>query len=312
MNMADILKALNETTNSEGGFTVPDEFSSRLLDLIQAKTVVVPDLEQVSMMSDTLHIPKVTAATTAYIVPELGTITKSQQGFGRTTLSPLKFAARVDASTELLEDNNVAIANSITNQMSSDIGLKIENEIFNGTGVSGVSFSGLRYTGSFTNSVSAGDNAAAGGTIKVQDFSNAIDEVMADNHTSPDAIYMHSRVLGDVRKLTDSSARPLLNEETFGSPLLADGSIGRLYGAGVKVANKLPINLSYGTAGANTASDAIVGVKQMFGYWAVRRNVQFNQDYNIDTDTKELQLNTRAAFQIKYPDAYCVIRAIHV
>ena len=307
--MADIIKALNESTNSAGGFTVPEEYATRMLELIQENTIVVPDLDHVQMNSDTFKIPKVTAGNTAYIVSELGTITKSDQAFGQITLSPVKFAARMDLSTELLEDNNVGLAEAVSKQMAKDIALKIEDEVFNGTG-SG--FEGLRYTGSFTNKVTAGDNATNGGTIKVTDFSNAIDEVMADNHDSPDVTYLHSKVLGDVRNLTDSSARPLFNAETFGSPLLKEGVIGTIYGMAVKVANKLPINLSYGTGSAATASDAIVGIRGMFGYYSTRREIQFNQDYDIDTDTRQIQMNTRTAFAIKYPDAYCVIRAIHV
>jgi len=309
--MADIIKALIEATNSDGGFLVPEIFAARLEALIQEKTTVIPDLDQVSMTSDTLHIPKVTAGTTARIIGELTTITGSAPTFGRTTLQPIKFAALVTASTEFLEDNNVAYANRIVEQMTEDLALEIENQIFNGT-TSTLGFVGLRDTGSFTNSVSAGNNAVLGGTIGVIDFSNAIDEVMSDNHVSPNVTYMHSRVLGDVRNITDGSARPVFNMETFGSPLLREGVIGTIYGMGVKTANKLPINLSYGTGGSNTASDAIVGVKNQFGYYSVRRDFRLNRDFNINNDADIVQLNTRTAFNTKYPNAYCVIRDIHV
>jgi len=80
--MSNILKALREATDAAGGYLVPEEFSARLLALVQAKTVVVPDLDEVQMNTDTLHIPKTTGGSTAYFVPETGTITKSELAFG--------------------------------------------------------------------------------------------------------------------------------------------------------------------------------------------------------------------------------------
>lgn len=307
--MSSIMKALREASDAAGGYLVPEEFSSRLLQLVQEKTVIVPDLEVVSMNTDTLHIPKTTSGTTAYWVSETGTISSSEMAFGRTTLTPKKVAARVDVSTELLEDANVSVANSLMDQMARDLAIKIDSEIF---GTSTTNLPGLRYTGSYTNSVSAGDNAAAGGTIQVKDVSNAIDEIMADNHMSPDVSYFNTKVIGDLRNLTDGNARPLFNAETFGSPLLREGVVGVVYGAKVKPANTLPVNLSYGTGSAATSSDGIIGISKQFGYYAVRRGMTMHRDYDIDTDVNQYQVNMRVAFNVKYPNAYCVIKAIHV
>jgi len=197
----------------------------------------------------------------------------------------------------------VSVANAISEQMARDMAIKLEDEIFNGTGGN---FTGLRDTGSFTNSVSAG------ATIAVTHLSNAVDEIHADNMTSPDVGYFNTRVIGDLRNLTDGSARPLFNQETFGSPLLKTGVIGTVYGFGVKPANNLSATLSYGTGSAATASDAIIGISKQFGYYATRRRITLHQDYDIDVDLNQYQANMRAAFNIKYANAYAVIRAIHV
>lgn len=309
--MADIWKALNEGTNSDGGAAVPDEFSTRFLELVTAKTVVVPDLDQIQMATDTMYIPKSTSGTTAYIVPELGTITASSQGFDRITLSPKKFASLVEASTELLEDNNVAIATKVTSDMARDLALKIDSEVLNGTTSTG--FYGLRYTGSATNSVGADGvvSSTASGAVSVGAISLAIDQVLTDNHNQPDVAYFHSRVIGSLRALTDSTARPIFNAETWGSPLLRDGVVGTVYGAVVKPTNLLPIDISLGTASTNkNLSDGIIGVKGMFGYYGMRRNPTFKRDYTIATDREVYQVTVRSAFSVKYPDAYCLIKSI--
>jgi len=312
--MADIIKALREATGSEGGFLVPDEFAARVLEYIQANVITMPDLERVQMHHEVMYIPKATAGTTAYWVPETGTITASQPAFGRITLTAKKVASLVEASTEVLEDANVSVANLIVEQMGKDIALEVDDEILNGTGGT---FEGLRYTGSFTNAVDAGDSGVIGtgatsaGNISVSIISKAIDEVLKDNHQMPDVSYWHPRTIGSLRRLTDGSARPLLNTETWGSPLLAQGVVGKIYGTAVKSSTQLPINLSYGTAsGETTCADALVGKSKMFGIYGDRRGLVWKTDYDIETDKYQYQTTMRAAFSIKYPDAYCLIRAI--
>ena len=74
---------------------------------------------------------------------------------------------------------------------------------------------------------------------------------------------------------------------------------------------QLPINLSYGTASAQTTcADAIVGVSKQFGIFGNRRGLTFKQDYAIANDYNQYQVTMRGAFSVKYPDSYCVIRAI--
>lgn len=305
--MANIFKAIIEATDSAGGYTVPDEFASRVLALVQEQTQTIPELDTVTMTSDLLKIPKITGGNTAYIVAENTTIDGSDASFGQITLSPVKFAALTTASTEVLEDNNVSLANILVGQMAKDIGLKVEDQILNGTG--GTGFAGLRYTGSFTNSYSAGSGTGPG-LIGVDDVSKTMDLVLNDNHDAPDVMFSHTKTIGQLRALTDSSGRPLLNMETYGSPLLKEGAVGTIYGMRVKPTNKLPINVSYGTGNFATCSDAIIGVSKQFGYYSNRRAINMKQEYKLETDANAFQMNMRSAFAIKYPNAYAVIRAI--
>lgn len=305
--MADIIKALREATGSAGGYLVPDEFAAKVYELIQAKTVVVPDLEQINMGTDQMYIPKVTQGSTAYWVSETGTISTSELAFGQISLVPKKVAALVEASTEVLEDSNVSTANLIVDQMARDLALKIDDEILNGTGGT---FSGLRYTGSYTNSYSAGSGTTSG-NISITAVSKAVDEILKDNHNFPNVSYFHPRTIGSMRVLTDSSARPIFNQETYGSPLLGQGIVGNVWGVPIKPSSQLPINLSYGTAAAQTScADAIIGVSKMFGIYGLRRGLRFKNDYKIATDENQYQVTMRAGFSVKYPDSYCVIRAI--
>lgn len=326
--MPSITKALNEATSADGGYLVPDEFSNKLLALIQAKTVTMNDLDVRQMASDVQYIPKVTAGTTAYWVTETGTITESAPSYGQITLTAKKVASLVQASSEVLEDNNVDLANHLVDQMATDLAISIDGKVLTGscytTGNTGAAspFTGLLHTASYTNAVDAAGNsgqtgswgtasAVTGANISLAGVVQAITEVTSDNHLQPDVSYWNPRTIGSLMKLTDSSTRPIFNMETFGSPLLRDGSLGRIYGTTVKESTQVPINLIYGTTAALSASsDALVGRSKMFGILGQRRGFIWKTDYVIATDVYQWQTTARMAFAVKYPNSYCLIRGI--
>lgn len=318
--MVDIIKALNEATNSDGLYVVPTEFSNRLLALVQAKVTVMSDCDIRQMNSLTQYVPKVTDGSTAYWVSELGSITASNPKFGRITLTAKKVAALTDVSSEILEDNNVGVADFLVEQMAEDVALAIDAEIITGDGTN---FTGLADTASMLNAVDASGNtglthasgtgsALTGSTITVKAVQAAVTEVLKDNHAQPDVSYWNPKTLGQIQQLTDGSARPILNMETYGSPLLREGVTATLYGTKAKTTTQLPLTLSYGTAAAQSAScaDAIVARSKQFGIVGERRGFIWKQDYAITTDKYTYQTTTRLAFAVKYANAYCMIRAI--
>lgn len=319
--MVDILKTLNEATSAEGGYIVPDEFSRRLLALVQGKSVTMQDLDVRNMISDVQYIPKVISGNTAYWPGETATITSSDVAFGRITLTAKKIAALTEVSTELLEDNNVMIADYLTEQMATDIALSVDNEVYEGTGLN---FTGYIDTGSMTNATqpdgATSNQTGARGTgssltglnIAIAGVQQATTEVLLDNHEQPDVSYWNPRTVGSLMKLTDGSARPILNQETFGSPLLREGVMYTLYGTKVRSSTQVPVDLTYGTASDQSAScsDALMGKAKMMGILGQRRGFIWKSDYQITTDTWKYQTTQRLAFAVKYPNSYCLIRAI--
>jgi len=318
--MSSIMKALVEATGSTGGYLVPDEFSNRLLALIQAKAVIMNDCDIRQMAGKTHYIPKVTAGTTARWVAEVGTITASQTAYDQVTLTAKKVAALSEVSTEMLEDNNVNVADTLVEQMGTDIALAIDGEMLTGTGGN---FTGLRDTGSFTNAVDAlgtinmthADGTASGLTgeqITVKAVQAAVTEILKDNHEQPDVSYWNPKIVGQIQQLTDSTSRPILNMETYGSPLLREGVTATLYGTKVKQTTQLPNTLTYGTAAAQSGScsDAIVARSKKYAFCGQRRGFIWKNDYVMATDKYQYQTTMRLAFAIKYADAYCMIRGI--
>lgn len=331
INMPSITKALNEATAAQGGYLVPEEWSNQLLALVNSKTVVMSDLDVRSMSTDTMFIPKVTSGTTAYWVSETGAITESAPGYGQITLSAKKVASLVQASSEVLEDNNVDLANGLVDQMATDLSISLDGTILTGScsttnnTAAASPFYGLYHTASYTNAVDAAGNAnktgawgtgatasaLTGANITLKAIVQAVTEITSDKHMQPDVSYWNPRTIGSLLQLTDSTTRPVLNMETYGSPTIATGVVGRLYGTQAKESTQIPINIVYGTTAALSAcSDAFVGRSKMFGILGQRRGFIWKTDYTISTDVYVWQTTARMGFAVKYPDSYCLIRAI--
>jgi HK97 family phage major capsid protein len=327
--MADILKALNEATNSSGGFTVPLEYSNQMLALVQQQTMTMDDLDVRQMNSDVMYIPKVTGGTTAYWIAESGAMTESATQYGQITLTAKKIASLTMATSEVLEDNNVDLANHLLSQMSKDLALTIDGAVLTGSCATGSNsiataapFFGLYHTASYTNAVDALGNAnqtGAWGTgatltgtgMTVKAVASAVTEVLKDNFTSPDVSYWNPRTIGTLMMLTDSTTRPVFDQVTYGSPMWRDGVLGRIYGTNVKSNTQVPVNLAYGTTAALLAcSDALVGVSKQYGIFGNRRGYIWKTFYDISKDIYEWQTTARMAFATKYPNSYCLIRAI--
>jgi len=303
-NPESLLKALNENTNTQGGFLVPEIWAAKIYDIILAKSTAIGLCEQITMTSDTLFFPKVTAATTAYFVDEAGTITAAQPTFGQLTLHPKKVAALTVLSAEVMEDSNPSIMDTVVRRLAEDIALKVDYEIYNGTTSSG-GFNGMRDTTADTAILTV----AVGGEITADKISDAIEKMQSQN-IEPTDLIIHPKLLNKLRKLKTgtNNYEPLLNMVTFGAAPLANGVVGKIWGINVILTTQLPTDLTGGTA--TTASEALLVARGKCGIFANRRQLNLNKFYRITTDDWQIQSNLRAAFAVNYSKAICVLQDI--
>lgn len=299
----NLLKALNENTNTQGGFLVPEIWASRIYELIVAKSTAIQLCEQVTMTSDTLYIPKVTGASTAYFVDEAATITASQPTFGQLTLTPKKIAALTQLSTEVMEDSNPSIMNVVVERLATDIALKVDYEIYNGTTTTG-GFLGFRGS-------TAVSSVVVDGEISTDKISDAIEKLQSEN-IEPTDLVIHPKLLNKLRKLKAStvSNEPLLEMTNFGSAPLATGLVGKIWGVNVIVTTQLPTDLTSGTTVTENGTDALLLARGKCGIFGNRRQLNLNKFYLIDTDDWKVQSNMRAAFSINYEKAVCILKDI--
>jgi len=137
------LKALNESQGSDGGFLVPEEFSTTLFALALEAAVIRPRARVVPMTTlsqrwpairDSSHATNVFGGVQAYWTPEAGSVTHSQPTFGQIQLLAKKLTGYTSASQELLADSGIAIAELITSLFGPAIAYFEDDAFINGVG----------------------------------------------------------------------------------------------------------------------------------------------------------------------------------
>jgi HK97 family phage major capsid protein len=131
-------KALGINPDSAGGFLVPPEYSSEVIEFLRAEATVFPLCRQMPMSSDVLNIPKQTGAATSQWIGENSTISQSQETFGQVTLIAKKLAVLVPISNELLEDSDPSVDAVVREDITAELAEAIDSAILAGAGVGNV------------------------------------------------------------------------------------------------------------------------------------------------------------------------------
>ena len=186
--------AMSTTTNSAGGFLVPDELSRNLIRLRESRGVFPQYANRVPMGADIIRVPRLLTDVTAYWVGEATEITASDATLGDAELMARKIGALTKVSSELDEDAVVQIGDMLTTSMAYAMADKIDDAGFNGDGTS--TYGGVLGLKNALDS-NAIQDAASGNTgavtLDLDDFENAIGKCGMYPGAS-NKWYMHSAV----------------------------------------------------------------------------------------------------------------------
>ncbi len=135
----EIRNAMSENNNPAGGFLVPDQLSTEVIDLWRARSVLAQaGMRTMMQTTEDLHIARVTGDPDFGVYGENQTITESAMTFGLTTMSALKVATRITASRELVEDANNFVE-LVSQVLQSSIAAQIDYYgIVGGSGFNGL------------------------------------------------------------------------------------------------------------------------------------------------------------------------------
>ena len=132
----DVRAALSVGENSEGGYTVPDEFHRQLIQGLEENNIFRTLAHVIRTNSGTRTIPIAADNGKASWVEEGNAIGESDLTFGVATLSAYKLACAIRVSNELLHDSAFDIAGHIANRFGVRFGNAEEDAFINGKGVS--------------------------------------------------------------------------------------------------------------------------------------------------------------------------------
>lgn len=132
-NFRNVSNVLQEGVDADGGYLVPDEYDSRLIQKLEENNVV-------RMLSTTIKTSgehKINIASTtpaAAWIEEGGTLTFGDAAFEQKILDAHKLHVAVKVTEELLYDNAFGLENFLIDSFGKAIGNAEENAFLNGTG----------------------------------------------------------------------------------------------------------------------------------------------------------------------------------
>ena len=171
------LAAQAEDSNQLGGFLVPNEFETAIIDLREEYGVFRRESKVVPMTGDTKTIPRRKSGLTAYYVGENTEITESNMTWNQVQLVARKLGILAKYSSELDEDAIIDMASTLADEAAYAFSLEEDQAGFLGAGAAthgGISGLITECTAATATVVTAADGNALFSNLDLLDFQNMI------------------------------------------------------------------------------------------------------------------------------------------
>ena len=234
--MPSVLNALQEGTDSEGGYLVPDEFERTLVEALEEENVFRTLAHVIKTSSGDRKIPVVASKGTASWVDEEGAYTESDDAFSQVSIGAYKLGTMIKVSEELLTDSVFDLEAYISKEFARRIGAREEESFFNGDG-KGKPLGILAATGG----AEVGVTAASATAITADEVIDLFYSLKAPYRKN--AVWvLNDATVKQIRKLKDSTGQYLWQ------PALVAGTPDTILGRPVKTSAFMPV----AAAGAKT------------------------------------------------------------
>ena len=200
-NFRQVSNYLQESIASDGGYLVPDEWDSRIIDVVNEENV----MRQLGTTIQTSGSHKINVAATkpsAGWVQEGGAYAFTDTTFSQVTLDSYKLQVGVKVTNELLYDEKYNLENYLIEQFGRAIGNEEEDAFLNGAATD------TRPTGLFVTAAANSENVI---TTATTDTKIAADDVIdliykLKRPYRKNAVFiMNDATIAQIRKLTDGN-----------------------------------------------------------------------------------------------------------
>jgi HK97 family phage major capsid protein len=129
-----IVATATEGTDSAGGYLVPTELSSAIIDVQQRAGIARQLSRIVPMASDALNVPKKSGGLTVDYPSEGGTITASDNTWAQVSLAAVTRSVLAKSSNQLLADAVINVLDDLAVSIGQAFAVQADNELINGDG----------------------------------------------------------------------------------------------------------------------------------------------------------------------------------
>lgn len=224
-----VVNALEEGTDSEGGYLVPDEYERTLVEALEEENVFRQLAKVIRTSSGDRKIPVVATKGTASWIDEEGAYTESDDSFGQVSIGAYKVGTMIKVSEELLNDSVFDLESYIAKEFARRIGAKEEEAFFTGDG-SGKPLGVLAATGGAETGVTAASSTAVTADELMDLFYS-----LKSPYRKKAVWVLNDSTIKAVRKLKDSTGQYLWQ------PSLVAGTPDTLLGRPVKTSAYMPV-----------------------------------------------------------------------
>ena len=289
-------KTLTTAIPADGGYTVPTEFSSELIRLIDENGYIRRYATIIPMKGKSMTMPSLATGVTTVWVDEANAIGESQPTFSQVTLTNKKLATLVPISSELLADSSVAMANLIVNLIAEDMAAEEDRVGFAGNTGSGDPYDGiLNLSGATSVVMSAGDTAFT--NINADYLLNMTDAVPRAARRGA-MFFMSREVLNVARQLKSSTG-----EYIFQNPANS-GGFATIWGYPVVDLDVMP-----GLSASAVSTPFVIFGNPKYMYMGDRESITFNRSihYAFNLDVTYIRATERVGFVAALPQAFSIL-----
>lgn len=286
-------KVLVEGNNALGGFLVPPEYSTKLIDNIMLYSVIRPLCTVMPMQGVQLNMPVVTNGGTAYWIDENGQKTETNLTFSQLTLTAYKLCMLTKVSDELLADSNPAVDTILLNMFAKTIANEEDRAFIAGTGGAGDPIIGIL-------NVAGVNIVPAGAGLDFDDIFRATG--LAEQNGATDISIVHApRDKRTLRILKGADGQYLWASATSGAPATIDGY--NTYKDG-NIPTNLGVGLNESVLIAGDFSNCYIGDREGI---VISVGLDGN-DFSFDRTS--FRAVKRVGFRIAAPDRLSVVTGI--
>lgn len=238
--------AMTETTDAQGGYTVPEEWQSSVLGYLNNPATVVPKFTKLIQGTLTRHLPKWLTDLSVTWTGETTNKTATKPTLTTKTSTLNKLAAIVTFSDEYIEDDITDMTGLVTKLIGENMAVEFERVGITGdvTGL-GDPFNGILYTAGTATQNQIGGNLSYTDLVNTWNNQNVLEKYRVGAEWT-----MNRKSLGLVMGIVDGNGRPLWNLQSINGRM-----VNTIFGDMINVSNTI---LNTYTLAGGTGESAIV------------------------------------------------------